>query len=278
MELQSVAIKDNYLINQTLKFSRRMRALMDLPASKLSIPKSPCPRFDFMMERELEHFFQAHTCRSIHDHRCELSQKLNRDVGFYVAALDYIENIENIERTKGSRYVFVEEKRLKELIEQSMMDGLTQLYNHQASIVLLEKEMELARRKSKALTLVMADIDNFKAINDRLGHLHGDKVLARVASILSHSLRAMDVAGRYGGEEFIIVFPDTDPAAAREIAERIRVHIESAFQHSDSITISMGLASYPIVEGTHELIESADKALYSAKHNGKNQLHAHRQT
>lgn len=275
MELQSVAIKDNYLINQTLKFSRRMRALMDLPASKLSIPESPCPRFDFMMERELEHTFPEHTCRNIHDHRCTLSQKLNRDVGFYVAALDYIENIE---RTKGSRYVFVEEMRLKELIQQSIKDSLTQLYNHQASIMLLEKELELARRKSKALTLVMADIDNFKAINDRLGHPHGDRVLTQVASILSHSLRAMDVAGRYGGEEFIIIFPDTDPVSAREIAERIRVHVESAFQHSDSITISMGLASYPIVEGTHELIESADKALYSAKHNGKNQLHAHRQS
>ena len=276
MGLQSVAKKDNYQINSTLKFSRRIRALLNMPDNNLSIAEIASPRcFDLIVERELEHFFTLNTCRKIHDHRYQLNKLLDRDVGFYVAALDYLENIE---KNKGSKFVFVEEIRLKELIEQSMMDGLTQLYNHQASLMLLEKELELARRKGKTLTLVMADIDNFKAINDRLGHPYGDQVLARVASILSHSLRAMDVAGRYGGEEFIIVFPDTDPASAREIAERIRAHVESAFQHSDQITISMGLASYPEVEGTHELIESADKALYLAKHNGKNQLHTHRQT
>jgi len=276
MGLQSVAKNDNYLLNSTLKFSRRIRALMNMPDNNLSIAEIASPRcFDLIVERELEHFFTFNTCRSIHDHRCLLNKLLGRDVGFYVAALDYLENIE---QSKGSKYVFVEEVRLKELIDQSMMDGLTQLYNHQASIMLLDKELEFARRKGKPLSLVMLDIDNFKTINDRLGHPHGDLVLSQVAGILRHCLRSMYVAGRYGGEEFMIFFPDTDCASAREIAERMRVHIESAFQHSELITVSMGLASFPDAEEADELIERADQALYSAKHNGKNQLCAHQQS
>ena len=224
----------------------------------------------FLTGREFDNTSACQAWDKIHEHWQQLNNRLERDVGFFVAALDYFENIDPEHDTK---YVFVEEKRLNSLFEQSTLDGLTLLYNHRTFIMMLEKELEYARRKHIPLTLMMADIDNFKLINDHLGHLHGDNVLARVAQILKQNLRAMDVAGRYGGEEFIVAFPGTDAVTAHEIAERIRIRIESTFKYDDHITVSMGLASYPQVEGkTNRLIQVADQALYLAKQEGKNQL------
>jgi len=250
---------------------RRQRASNLPPTRSLTTENVYARTLTFLTGREFDNESALRAWDNIHEHWQRLNKQLGRDVGFFVAALDYLENIHPVGDTK---YVFVEENRLNALFEQSTLDGLTLLYNHRTVIMMLEKELEFARRKNSPLTLMMADIDNFKHINDRLGHQHGDKVLARVARILKQDLRAMDVAGRYGGEEFIVVFPDTDTTTARDIAERIRRRIESTFRNDDGITISMGLASYPQVEGKiHRLIHRADQALYQAKQEGKNQLH-----
>lgn len=223
----------------------------------------------FLTGRDFDNALAGQTWERIHDHWQALNEKLDRNVGFFVAALDYFENVDT---QRQARYVFLEEDRLQALIDQSSLDGLTLLYNHWTFMMMLEKELDFARRKHSPLTLLMADVDNFKTINDRFGHQQGDKVLARVARILKQNLRTMDVAGRYGGEEFIVAFPDTDPVTAQDIAERIRVRIESTFE-DEGITISMGMASYPDVEGHCQcLIKSADQALYQAKREGKNQL------
>ena len=211
------------------------------------------------------------TWKRIHEHWQLLNNQLQRDVGFYVAALDYFENVD---RQSESRYVFMEAARFNNLVEQSTVDGLTQLYNHKTFIMLLEKELDFALRKNQSVALLMADIDNFKTINDRFGHQCGDDVLVGVAGILKQNLRVMDIAGRYGGEEFIVAFPATELNTAKDISERIRQKIEISFEPGAGITISMGIATYPQTQGgIQQLISAADKALYRAKHSGKNQLY-----
>lgn len=261
-------------IARALNLSQRRQDEDDFLSVNAFASDGVCARtLNLLTGREFDKTTAEKAWENIHDHWQVLNDLLERDVGFFVAALDYFENIDTEKTTK---YVFVEEARLKALFDQSTLDGLTQLYNHQTFIMMLEKELEFSRRKHSPLTLVMADIDNFKRVNDQFGHQQGDKVLNQVARILKQSLRAMDVAGRYGGEEFIMVFPDTDAETAREIAERIRGRIESTFQSSCRITISMGMASYPEVEGkTRHLIQIADQALYRAKREGKNQLYRH---
>ena len=118
----------------------------------------------------------------------------------------------------------------------------------------------------------MLDLDDFKKINDNLGHITGDKVLREVAEIIRGSLRKNDIAGRYGGEEFLIIFPQTSIKDASEVCENIRRKVESKYQSSNiKLTISGGLAVYK--EGNaHHLIDQADAKLYEAKNSGKNKI------
>lgn len=213
----------------------------------------------------------GHTWDRILDHRYQLQQTLERDPGFFVAALDYFENYRS---DRNIHYAFIEEGQLSDLVEQSALDGMTMLYNHKTFLTLLEKEMALAKRKQTPLSLIMADIDDFKCINDDYGHQIGDQVLTRTAMIFTENLRAMDIAGRYGGEEFIVALPATPEKSAREIAERIRKKIETEFGYERKITISMGLSCFPNTASNLEaLIQEADRAMYRAKQCGKNQLH-----
>lgn len=258
-------------IANALNFGHRRRIKNFLPHDEDIAKENIYARtLSFLSGRDFNSALAATTWNRIHDHWQKLNNALDRDVGFFVAALDYFENME---KGREVRYVFMEETRFKSLYEQSTLDGMTLLFNHQTFIMMLEKELEFARRKHTPLTLLMADIDNFKRINDQRGHQHGDRVLIQVARILKQHLRAMDIAGRYGGEEFIVAFPDTDSKMAIEIAERIRRRIEFTYENDDRITVSMGMVNYPQVNGSiHDLIESADQALYQAKHEGKNQL------
>lgn len=203
----------------------------------------------------------------IHEHWLHLNAYLNREVSFYVAALDYFD----LKADKIEQYIFVEQNRFNRLLELSTLDGMTQLYNHRTFVMLLECQVDFCRRKKHPLCLLMADIDNFKSINDSNGHLHGDGVLVKIAQLLTQSLRSMDIAGRYGGEEFAIIFPETTLDDARDIAERIRQLIEHAFQ--GKAPISMGLADFPRCgNNATALFQAADQSLYRAKTSGKNQL------
>lgn len=257
-------------VAKALNFYQRRQGLNSIHTENGRVTENIYSRtLGFLTGREFVNASAIRAWDGIHDHWQRLNGSLGRDVGFFVAALDYFENIDPAQEAK---YVFVEEKRLQELFEQSTMDGLTKLYNHWTFMMMLERELDFSRRKSSPLTLMMSDVDNFKSINDRFGHQQGDKVLIQVARILKQNLRKMDLAGRYGGEEFIVAFPDTDADTAKDIAERIRARIEVIFQES-GVTISMGIAHYPDVEGkSHCLINSADQALYKAKREGKNQI------
>jgi diguanylate cyclase (GGDEF)-like protein/PAS domain S-box-containing protein len=168
----------------------------------------------------------------------------------------------------------------KELIEmnnilknKSIRDGLTNLYNHQYMNEVMEtqlKEIELTKRN---LCLMMMDIDHFKRVNDKYGHLVGDKVLKEIADLILKNTRESDYVGRYGGEEFIIMLPDTDIEMALKIAEDIRKNIQEHRFEIDNlkVTISIGVAHYT-GQSLNSLINRADVLLYQAKSSGRNRV------
>jgi len=156
-------------------------------------------------------------------------------------------------------------------------DSLTGLYNRRAILGRLEEQTRHAGRYQEEFSLIMADLDHFKEVNDRYGHLAGDDVLESVGRLVQQSIRATDRAGRYGGEEFLIILPRTDLSSGVNVAERIRKAVEAARMEGGKgevfgITISLGLSSYQAGEETESLISRADDALYSAKKTGRNRV------
>jgi len=158
------------------------------------------------------------------------------------------------------------------LAEMSETDGLTQIGNHRSLIEHLKAEMVDADRTTAPLSIAIFDIDNFKRVNDTKGHVIGDQVLVSLATILKQAVRGSDYIGRYGGEEFMVIFRDTGLSVAEKVSERIRQAIDGyGFVEGLKITISGGVSQY-CGETMTELIQSADFKLYSAKKKGKNQI------
>lgn len=158
------------------------------------------------------------------------------------------------------------------LSEQSETDGLTQVKNHRTIIEHLKNEMAAAIYSGQPLTIVMFDVDNFKGVNDTYGHVFGDEVLIEVAKILKANIRDTDRVGRYGGEEFVIVFSNTALGEATAVSERIRQTIESfEFGHPIHLTISGGVKQFS-GDRISELVHAADQNLYVAKKTGKNRI------
>jgi diguanylate cyclase len=156
----------------------------------------------------------------------------------------------------------------------STIDGLTRLLNRAAWERAVQSEFDRRRRIGHCASLLMLDLDEFKAINDRHGHGVGDEALRAVAAIIRNSLRAHDIAGRYGGEEFGVVLPDTDRAGALLLAERIRRRVADAVlvpRRNLRATVSIGCAELGRGETSHVAwIDRADRALYRAKGEGRN--------
>ena len=171
----------------------------------------------------------------------------------------------------------VEKTRLLErLAAQSRTNALTGLANRRHLDERLAEAHALARRQGRALSVAMADLDDFKRINDRLGHATGDAVLRRVAALLRAHCRATDLVARYGGEEFCLVFFDADaPTAARAaavLAQRVAAHDWAALHPRLRVTLSVGLSDR-LHTLTHEgLLADADRHLYEAKRHGKNRV------
>lgn len=166
---------------------------------------------------------------------------------------------------------------LAESKDNSLRDSLTRWFNRAHGMEALEVELRRAYRAGAPLAVVMFDIDHFKEINDRYGHLHGDAVLAAVTRNIDAVLRVSDIKCRYGGDEFLVILPDTPPAGARLVAEHIRQAVASVDvvggPEDVAVTCSLGLAVARIGElEAKRLISRADAALYKSKHGGRNQI------
>lgn len=165
------------------------------------------------------------------------------------------------------------ERANRELEKAAITDGLTQVFNHRYIVDRVEEEMERAKRYGHNMSVLLLDIDNFKNVNDTYGHQVGDEVLRSLAGCLKHIVRQSDSVGRYGGEEFMIILPETDLEQAKICGEKIRKAVEDMrFSEKDlHITISGGMVS--LKEQTAiKLIKEADEGLYEAKRNGKNRM------
>ncbi|MFC3094291.1 sensor domain-containing diguanylate cyclase [Alteromonas sediminis] len=164
----------------------------------------------------------------------------------------------------------------KRLEVMSRIDGLTGLYNRRYWQERFDKEYKLARRRERSVTVVMLDIDHFKKVNDTYGHQAGDKVIQSLADVVKKSIRETDLAGRYGGEEFVIVLSDSNAEGAYLVAERIReVAKQQRVEHDGnhiSYTVSIGLSEHSIAcPSAMAWLEMADQALYKAKESGRDQ-------
>jgi two-component system cell cycle response regulator len=179
------------------------------------------------------------------------------------------------ELDQKNRELEVANKRLRKL---SITDGLTGLYNHRHVHELLRDEFERSRRSEEPLAVCMLDLDRFKAVNDTYGHPTGDVILYETARILDETAREIDMVGRYGGEEFIAILPNTDEDEAGRFAERVRRAVEEyLFRDEENeirMTCSLGVASFPArgVDEPEELLKKADEALYQAKGSGRNRV------
>jgi diguanylate cyclase (GGDEF)-like protein len=166
----------------------------------------------------------------------------------------------------------------KNLAELATIDPLTQVANRRAVEHRLALEFQRERRYKHPLACILVDIDHFKAVNDTYGHPAGDKVLIEVASAIRESIRTTDLVARFGGEEFIVIAPETPMAPAQMVAERIRLAIiEKTSAKMDqglpTVTASLGVATTELqVTNESELVARADAALYRAKHEGRNRV------
>ncbi|HET7768623.1 MAG TPA: GGDEF domain-containing protein [Chloroflexota bacterium] len=176
------------------------------------------------------------------------------------------------------------EAMFRQLEEISVRDALTGLYNRRYFQDRLEQEFQRGERHHRPVSLIMVDIDHFKRVNDTYGHPVGDEVLKAVAQLLLDQTRTIDIAGRYGGEEFALLLPETALADAQHVAERLRERVAATALHRIKkeglaeqalrCTVSLGLASYAGVgyASPAAFLSAADTALYAAKHAGRNRV------
>ena len=161
----------------------------------------------------------------------------------------------------------------KELYGLVMYDELTGLYNYRYFYQSIEKEFNLATRLNDNLALALLDIDGFKKINDTHGHEAGNLIIREIARIIKENVRDCDYACKYGGDEFVIILPHTEAEAGLQVAERIREAIRNHTFVTGTVTVSMGIADFPINSSQKdELIDNADKALYNSKVKGKDMV------
>lgn len=221
-----------------------------------------------------EPFADEQVCRlwdEIHSHRDLLNRQLNRNVGFRVAAMDYLFNIKKL----LTNPTILDNSRYTELVNETRMDIKTGIYNARSFFQITDREIERSSRYGLYFSLLLLDMDRFKQFNDTEGHIAGDRLILALSEILKSELRNVDFAGRFGGDEFCILLPQTSRWDATLTAQRIQQGFARMFQQRFStapqVTLSIGIAVFPFHRRRRqELFKEADRALYCAKHNGRN--------
>ena len=157
---------------------------------------------------------------------------------------------------------------------EAITDGLTGLYNHRYLQERLEEELERARLQNGNVTVLFVDLDEFKAYNDTCGHIHGDEALRSTAHMIERSIRHVDLAGRYGGDEFLIVLVGAPLSEGVRVAQRTREQVAALHRgRLPAVTVSIGVATFPAdADSKNELLDKADWALYEAKRSGRNRV------
>jgi len=211
--------------------------------------------------------------QGIVDNWLELQAKLGRDISLQTSVCDYFSSIHG--PLKAPRVI--DTQSYEATVQYAYFDKLTGLYNRRYIDEVLERELALSKRHGSELSLLFFDIDNFKEINDTHGHQVGDLYLQLVADIICNAKRMEDIAGRFGGEEMMLILPRTSGQEALSLGRRILKRVENAaLKHLGrriTTTISAGLATYPrFGETAEELLQSCDAALYRAKGAGKNTI------
>jgi two-component system, cell cycle response regulator len=214
-----------------------------------------------------------------------LSDLENKIKGIELGADDYLIKPVNRQELQARMKILLTKKRYIDDLRQNyesalnsaVNDALTTLYNQAYFKKFFEQELKRAARQKYSVALIILDVDNFKQINDSLGHLAGDYILSELGPVIKSNVREIDLASRYGGDEFALVLPYTDRNESTLVAERLRKVIEGRTfsQESQSedvkVTISLGIAFFPAQGSTpEEIIRNADQALYQAKNEGKN--------
>jgi len=214
----------------------------------------------------------AATFKRVIEHRERLTAALKRPVGVKTAAMDYLENVERALKIKDDD----DSLTYTQLAQMAFTDQLTGMANYRFFSQRLREEIKRCERYGHLLSLLMADLDHFKAFNDKYGHPAGNKALQHVARTLFAEVRDTDLLARYGGEEFALILPHTTKVEAHSLAERIRSRIESGRLEIDGrtsvkLTICLGVATLPRdARDDDALLEAADQALYQAKQAGRN--------
>ena len=224
--------------------------------------------------------------RSIQNYEVELKRKDGLVIQTLVSATPRLNQDGKITGVRGSvrditsrKEAEAERMRALELEQIAIKDPLTKIYNRRFFIEVAEKELERDKRKGSPLSVIILDIDHYKKVNDSYGHLIGDQVLINLANLCLNNIRNMDIFARFGGDEFVILMPDTDKKMASETADRLRVLVaEKPMAASDKsevpITISLGISDWnsEIPIEINELLDQADQALYQAKQAGRNRV------
>jgi diguanylate cyclase (GGDEF)-like protein len=212
------------------------------------------------------------------------SQKTDIITGLEAGADDYIvkpfdANELRMRLRAGRRILDLQTELIyarEKLRERATSDSLTSLWNRAAILEILQQELERAQRTDVPLSVVLADLDHFKRINDTYGHLAGDVVLREAAHRMRLAIRPYDHIGRYGGEEFLLVLPDCQVAGALALAERLRLAVGgdamTLAEGLVAVTLSLGIATSDMAGEVHTLLNTADTALYRAKHGGRNRV------
>lgn len=182
-----------------------------------------------------------------------------------------IEPLVDKDRILGYLAIYTNITEQKELIRQATSDPLTGIYNRAKLDFLLVHEVQEAYREENTFSLLFMDLDHFKEINDHYGHLKGDQILIEMTNVVRNVLRVSDLFGRWGGEEFLVILPNTDGASAYFIAEKLRHRIQTHdFALNEPLTVSIGICEYDPLKSIDELISAADEAMYKAKNEGRN--------
>jgi diguanylate cyclase (GGDEF)-like protein len=217
---------------------------------------------------------EAETCWSqIIRHYESMHTRLGRRVSLRTAICDYFCSVNRSLKNPKVIEINIYEKTVK----ASRYDSLTGLFNRQSMDEALERELSRAKRYNKDLSVIFFDLDDFKYVNDTHGHQAGDEVLKQIAAIIMAEKRMEDIAARYGGEEIVVILPETEKNSALVLAERIRKKIDKMRidykGEQIRLTVSGGLASFPSnAENIKGLLKCADRALYRAKGAGKNNI------